>query len=138
MNGLLVFSLVSLSLGAGLVGDAHAAEIPEALAARALAGEAGGQGMAELVAHAHALRNRGHLGGVYGIRRATGREEQARALVAWRRAHAEPSTVGKADHWLSDFDLKHSRPALIAWRHRAIYKIKVGETTFYQLKAKNG
>src|SRR3990167_5403228 len=102
---------------------------------KALAGEAGGQSDAELLAHCHAIRNRitkyGDLRGVYGLRAPVSVKSINRARIAWNRAKTMPSSVGLCDHWLSMYDLKHSRPALIAWRHKAVYSVKVGMTTFY-------
>lgn len=109
-------------------------EYTEANIVCALAGEAGGQGDAELLAHAFAIRNRGHLKGVYGLRAHPDAFAIKRARIAWNKAKTMPSSVGLCDHWLSDYDLKHSRPALIAWRHSAVYSVKVGSTRFYKLK----
>ncbi len=109
-------------------------EWTEANVIKALAGEAGGQGEAELLAHAHAIRNRGDLKGVYGLRAHPDALALKRARNAWNEAKTRPSSVSLCDHWLSDYDLKHSRPSLIAWRHKAVYSVKVGSTTFYRLK----
>lgn len=106
-------------------------------AIHALIGEAGGQGEDELQAHACALRNRGSLRGVYGVHadiRNRGQKARHRAVIAWNRACGGLDTVNGATHWLSDYDLAHSRPALIAWRHKAVYRVKVGSTWFYRLK----
>lgn len=106
-------------------------------AIHALIGEAGGQEEAELQAHACALKNRGTLRGVYGLKadiRNRGVSARKRAVIAWNRALNGLDTVNGATHWLSDYDLAHSREALIAWRHRAVYSVRVGETTFYRLK----
>ena len=130
---LLIAILIALLLQG--CSPAMAAEIPftEANIIKALAGEAGGQGMDEIIAHAHAIKNRGHLGGVYGIRRVSSQKALERARNGWNRACGEPDRLHGSDHWLSDYDLKHSRPSLIAWRHKAVYSVKVGSTRFYKL-----
>lgn len=115
----------------------YAAELPglpESLVIKALAGEAGGQSEAELIAHAHAIANRGHLKGVYGLRAKVSATALKRAKLAYAKSRLVPDTVNGADHWLSDYDLRHSMASLIAWRHKAVYRVKVGSTTFYRLK----
>lgn len=44
------------------------AEVPTNLAIRAIIGEAGGEGFIGMKAVAEAIRNRGHLKGVYGLK----------------------------------------------------------------------
>lgn len=105
----------------------------EANIIKALAGEAGGQSMDELVAHAHAIRNRGSLEGVYGFKAKVTPTALKRAKKAYAMSRLTPDSVNGADHWLSDYDLSHSRPSLIAWRHKAVYKVKIGSTTFYKM-----
>lgn len=118
----------------------HTAEpATEANIIHALAGEAGGQGEAELIAHAHAIRNRtalyGDMRGIYGLRAKVSPQAYKRAERAYKASLLTPDTVNGADHWLSEYDLKHSRPSLIAWRHKAVYSVKVGQTTFYKMRA---
>lgn len=63
-----------------------AAPIPEALAVKAIIGEAANQGYQGMFAVAHAIRNRGTLSGVYGLN-AKRKEPQwvhEMALKAWR------------------------------------------------------
>lgn len=105
----------------------------EANIVKALAGEAGGQGEAELIAHSHAIHNRGSLTGVYGFRAKVSPESLKRAKKAYLASRLIPDSVNGADHWLSVYDLKHSRESLIAWRHKAVCKVLVGETWFYKL-----
>lgn len=109
-------------------------EFNEANIIKALAGEAGGQSEAELIAHAHAIRNRGHLGGVYGFKAKVTPTALKMAKKAYAKSRLMADTVRGCDHWLSVYDLKHSRESLIAWRHKAVYKVLVGETWFYKLK----
>ena len=99
---------------------------------KALAGEAGGQGEAELEAHAHAIANRGHLGGVYGYKRPTSQSTLERARNAWNRALKEPDPVHGADHWLSDYDLTHCKPSRTAFRFKMRETAYIGQTHFYK------
>ncbi len=119
----------------GMIGGHEAyAHIPDSLAIKALAGEAGGQSSLELLAHAFALRNRDSLEGVYGLRANTSKLATYRARIAWNRAKSGLDITHGSTHWLSDYDLAHSRPALIAWRKKALSQIKIGDTTFYRMR----
>lgn len=130
----LLFAVLLVSMLGGCAPAHSEPAFIEANIIKALAGEAGGQGMDEIIAHAHAIRNRKRLEGVYGFKASVDQKTLSRARNAWNRAKTMPSSVGLCDHWLSDYDLAHSRPALIAWRHKAVYSVKVGSTTFYKLK----
>lgn len=115
---------------------AHASEFTSDNCIKALMGEAIGQSEAELFAHAHALRNRGTLVGVYGLnnwQKHNTPENWQRASRAWYTSEIERDTTNGCTHWLSDYDLIHSRPKLIAWRFKAVYSVKIGQTTFYRL-----
>lgn len=117
----------------------HTAEpATEANIIHALAGEAGGQGETELIAHAHAIRNRtalyGDMRGIYGLRAKVSPTTLKRAKNAYIKSRLIPDTVNGCQFWLSEYDLKHSRPSLIAWRKKAVYSVKVGQTVFYRLK----
>ena len=104
----------------------------EANIIKALAGEAGGQGMDEIEAHAHAINNRGHLGGVYGIRRPAGVRGLERARIGLKRSITRPDSTHGATHWLSDYDLRHSKPRLTAFRFKMVETAYIGETHFYK------
>ena len=141
LNKALVAVIACLMLGGCAPALAYSKEVPGFpvdMAIKSLAGEAGGQSMPEIIAHAHAIRNRvaknGSFNGIYGLRAKVTPEALKRAKKGYLASLNTPSTVGLCDHWLSDYDLKHSRPALIAWRYKAVYSVKVGETTFYRLK----
>lgn len=101
---------------------------------KAVAGEAGGQGIDEIIAHCQAIANRGSLEGVYGYRAKVSVASLKRANAGLLASKSSPDLVNGADHWLSDYDLEHSRESLIAWRHKAVYSVKVGSTRFYRLK----
>lgn len=128
---------------------------PEDRAIRAILGEARGEGYEAMYAHACAIRNRGTLSGVYGLRvvrwvdgvlvvdRGPDRpveEIPARLLQqatrAWYDSGNAPDELDPthgATHWLSDYDMKHCT----AWRHwiGAFRKTaRIGSTTFYKKK----
>ena len=50
---------------------------------------------------------------------------------AWAES-AERDTVGGADHWLSDWDLKHAKKALIKFRFKMKETAYIGTTHFYK------
>lgn len=81
---------------------AQAAEINEALAVRAIIGEASNQGFDGMTAVAEAIRNRGTLRGVYGVRaKHVDLEPQwvwSRAREAWERSKSTNFVKG-ADMW---------------------------------------
>lgn len=124
------------------VGSAAAA-IPERKAVLALVGEAGGQSYVELKAHAFALRNRGTLRGVYGLRAPHIKRERPstfdRARRAWYAAlSGKHDPVGGRTEWRSDHDLRK------LWRQgktttsQGLYDpIKIGDTTFFRLSSNN-
>lgn len=133
----LIVAGVVMFFGLLFSSNAHAS-VPESDIIHALAGEAGGQGEAEIIAHAHAIGHRiarfGDMRGIYGLGAKVTPNALKRAKKAYLKSKHIPDTVNHCDHWLSDYDLKHSRESLIAWRHKAVYSVKVGNTTFYKLK----
>lgn len=111
---------------------AHA--MTEAQIVHAVLGEARGCSAFEQEAIARATLNRGHLGGVYGYKADisnVGAKTRQIALKATRNAYYRDITGG-ADHWLSEWDLKHCRPSLIAWRHKMKITLKTKNFTFYK------
>lgn len=89
-----------------LIGCAQAEQITEEKAVHCILGEAQGEGYASLLAHAEAIRNRGHLKGVYGCRADISKDMPylkakgilAQAKQAWKES-AHTNTVKGADHW---------------------------------------
>lgn len=81
---------------------AHASEIPESLAVRAIIGEASGEGLEGMRCVASAIRNRGSLKGVYGLH---AKHVDSQPKWVWkmaRRAWKESATQDfacKATHW---------------------------------------
>ena len=76
--------------------------IKDDLAVRAIVGEAANQGKQGMLAVACALRNRGHLGGVYGVKNPVADKQPAwvwkQAQEAWKLSKTKDITGG-ADHW---------------------------------------
>lgn len=122
------------------VAQAFVGEIPEDLAVKALIGEAGGQGKAELYAHACALLNRGTLQGVYGLHAThtpnPSDEQVARVTDAWHLAQVSGNDVtGGRTEWRSDYDLKVMARKGQTPKGQGLYDpLKIGQTTFYRLK----
>ena len=112
---------------------AQAAEIPQDKAVNAILGEALHDDDSMLVM-AHALRNRGHLGGVYGARviRPYSDKLRAKALKAWKMSLSGDDPTRGADHWLSDYDLKHCRPERMAWRFKMVETLHQGQTHYFK------
>jgi hypothetical protein len=113
---------------------AWASEISSSMAVKAVLGEAGGLSAYEQGAICHAIRNRGHLRGVYGLRSTTPRTELERTtgLKTWVFSGLGEDYTKGATHWLSKWDLEHCRPSLIAWRNSMDITLKTKHFTFYK------
>lgn len=128
-----VFS--SLLLLAVLWGSPAYAEIEASKAVHAILGEAG-PSYAERRAIAFALRNRGHLGGVYGYSKAPSAVDWQNGSRAWHEAlSGNLDPVRGATHWLSDWDLKHAKPRLTKFRFKMTETAYIGTTHFYKERA---
>lgn len=118
-----------------LTADRQNITIPEHLAIRAILGEARGSGYIGMYAIACAIRNRGHLRGVYGVKTdlsdVDGRLWQI-ASKAWHMSEDGGDVVHGADHWLSDYDLANCKPALMAWRFKMVETTYIGGHHFYR------
>ena len=94
--GVLAILLIALPV------NATAAEIDSRLAVRAIVGEAANQGERGMLAVAGAIRNRGTLRGVYGVKNPIADRQPAwvwaRAEKAWRESATNDVTHG-ATHW---------------------------------------
>jgi hypothetical protein len=105
INFLLILALAVIVLAVLFVGIAKA-EITEDQAVHCILGEARGEGYESMLAHAEAIRNRGHLGGVYGCRADFSKEMpylQTKGIIsqakkAWKES-VHTKTVKNADHW---------------------------------------
>jgi len=131
---LLVFILVVvMTCFDGCSRIAHAGPIPDNLAVKAVYNEAL-HDTRSLDAMCHALRNRKSLVGVYGLRvkRPIPPKEYAKTLKTWQRSLSTPDVTKGATHWLSDYDLKHCRPAMMAWRFKMVETLYCGKTHFYR------
>lgn len=104
------------------------AEIPEETIIRAIVGEAANQGRIGMLAVAEAIRNRGHLSGVYGVHRDLSKEPKKIFEIArqvWKES-ATTNLVKGADHWEStDFP----RPE---WSKNMIATVTIGKHVFYR------
>ena len=134
---IIVFIVLSGMMASG---TAHAYEYahPEnTLYIKAIVGEALPD-YASMYAIACAIRNRGHLRGVYGVHakhlKTASDELFLKAETAWFASGLKDSedVVKGATHWLSDYDLKHSKPALIAFRFKMKETAYIGQTHFYR------
>ena len=106
--------------------------LPDSKVIPAILGEAG-QSYAERLAIACAIRSRGTLHGVFGHLKAPSEAQWQNGSKAWHEALETPTDPVKgATHWLSDWDLKHCRPSLIAWRKKMIETAYIGHTHFYK------
>lgn len=101
-------------------------------AIHAIVNEAG-PSYAEMRAVAWAIANRGTFKGVYGLRHPLESSETTleRAQRAWYEV-ADDNHGG--DHWLSDYDLKHCKPRLTAFRFKMQEVGYAGTTHFYKSK----
>lgn len=107
----------------------HANTIDDVRAVRAIVGEAAGEPYIGKVALAEAIRNRGHLGGVYGYKRTDFIAKQPKkvfedALKAWEKSKTT-NLVNGADHWES---IDFPRPW---WAAGAIETARIGKHVFY-------
>lgn len=115
---------------------AHAEQIPSALAERAILGEAlpNYEAMHDI---ASAIRNRGTLKGVYGVRSKNwdkaGPKLRTLASKAWASS-ATLDSVNGANHWLSQYDLEHCKPSLTAFRFSMVETVHRNKTHFYKSK----
>lgn len=105
------------------------AEIPMDLAIRAIVGEAANQGETGMIAVAEAIRNRGHLRGVYGLKRDLTKEPAwvfQRAEKAWQLS-AGTNLVNGADHW--ENVKAFGKPK---WADSMIITATIGDHVFYK------
>lgn len=95
-----LFILIMFFAVNGGCGTAYGAEITDEQAVRCIMGEARGEGYDGMLAHAEAIRNRGHLKGVYGCKAKFSEPEYvwAKARKAWKESE-HTATVKGADHW---------------------------------------
>lgn len=112
-----------------------AAEIPNDLAVRAVLGEARGDGYDGMSAVAHAIRNRGHLRGVYGKDAAMPDLTPGMwqlASKAWFESEDGADPTRGADHWFSEADLVKLERTRPKWFLRLEPVVKIGGNTFYK------
>lgn len=112
------------------------AEIPPDLAARAIVGEASGEGYISMLAHAHALRNRGTLHGVHGYFASHIVDEKRstwkKAYKAWRESKNTPDPTHGASCWFSKEDLMELERKKPEWFMKLRKTVKIGSVTFFR------
>jgi len=122
----LTFTILFLFL---TLANAYGYEIDRALAIKAIIGEAENQGLVGMTAVGEAIRNRGHLKGVYGVK--SKRVNKApkwvykQAEKAWDDS-ANTNLVKGADHWEST-DFKQP-----SWSINMKETAKIGKHRFYR------
>lgn len=114
------------------------AEVPSNLAVRAIVGEAAGEGFYAMSAHAHAIRNRGTLDGVYGLNATHSKNEPEwvwkQARMAWGLSSKTIDPTRGASYWFSEDDLKLLNRKRPKWFLSLEPTVKIGSTTFYKKK----
>ena len=117
-----------------IAGNAFAAEIPADMAVKAIMGEASNQGFQGMVAVGEALRNRGTLKGVYGLKAKHIYKEPAWVWNQARRAWEVSKTsnlVKRADHW--ENTKAFGTPY---WANGMVKTITIGSHSFYRRASK--
>jgi hypothetical protein len=102
-----------------------AAEVPQALAIRAIVGEAENQGFEGLLAVAEAIRTRGSLKGVYGAKRDISKAPKSvikEAERAWE-VSKDTTTAKGADVWGTESDVRKFRKTRWFKSYRQVAKI---------------
>lgn len=113
------------------------AAVSEEAAVHAIMGEARGEPFDGKLALAEALRNRGHLGGVYGLKVPYSELAKEKPEV-WRdarRAWASSATshvTGGGNHWFSDDDLKKLEAKPPKWFRGLKRTVKIHGHTFFR------
>jgi hypothetical protein len=121
--------LTSLIAGAFVPNPAHAAEVPESLAIKAIVGEASGEGYRGMLAVAGAIRNRGSLQRIYGINAPHVRNEPkwvwSLARRAWAESRYRDLSCGGTDWESTDFPVPY-------WAKGMIVTARIGKHIFYK------
>ena len=130
---ILVFTVTLWVIASTLVyGD----EINETQAVRAIIGEASGEGLQGMTAVAEAIRNRGHLRGVYG---STARHVDTEPRWVWELAREAwvnsrvTNLVKGADHW--ENTKAFGEPY---WAKSMVKTAQVGSHSFYKERGIGG
>jgi len=129
MKSLIIGYIVLLILLIAIPLCFAAEAIPDDLAIRAIIGEASSEGYPGMIAVACAIRNRGHLRGVYGLKaKHVDNEPQwvwDMARQAWRESTSTDIVRG-ATHWEN---LAFGAPY---WAKSMEMTVKIGVHTFYK------
>ena len=123
MRSLITLCLLLLAL------RLQASAIPDSLAVRSIVGEAAGESYAAKVGIAAAIRNRGSLKGVYGLKSPMVDKQPAWVWRDARRAWSESATNDPTDgasFWEST-DFKTPK-----WAAKMHKTVQIGKTIFYK------
>lgn len=109
------------------IGLAHADKIPEDVAVQCILGEARGESKLGMIAVAEAIRNRGHLKGVYGCDSKFKVKKSTRSLakLAWR-VSKNTNVVKLGDHWHSTDE------PIVWWEKYGELTVIIGKHKFYK------
>lgn len=118
-----------------LSSQAHAATVPRERAINAIIGEAEGESYQGKLGIAAAIRNRGHLRGVYGERaprvvgKLYGRDTRRDAIKAWEESETVDPTHG-ATGWGNDKDVREFEKH--KWWRKCVITARIGNHVFYK------
>jgi len=129
---LILFVIAVLAWIIVLDRPAHSGQISEPQAVRAIVGEASNQGFDGMLAVACAIRNRGTLDGVYGVKSdriyKESKEIVRLARLAWQQSESVDVT-DKATHW------ENVNAFGVPWWSKSMVVTKVvKDHTFYRVK----
>ena len=138
MRCLILLNLIWLGLMLLFASQAHAESVIGDLPIRAILGEAL-HDQQSMNIMAHAIKNRvakyGSFKGIYGAKVSMGEFDQKtrqKASDAWEMAFKTEDMTKGATHWLSDYDLKHCKKSLTAFRFRMTETLYQGQTHYYK------
>lgn len=130
--------MLTMLLMLGLCAGAWAEPVTDARLVHAIVAEALHDDES-LLYMACAMHNRflikGDLRGVYGDKADIGQIDPKlwqKASKAYSMALSEPDVTHGATHWLSDYDLTHCKPSLMAWRFKMVETAYQGQTHYYR------
>lgn len=137
MRYLIILNLIWLGLML-MFGEARAESAYGNLPVRAILGEAL-HDQESMNVMAHAIKNRvakyGSFKGIYGVNVALDdfdAKTRQRASNAWQMAFKTVDKTKGATHWLSDYDIKHCKKSLTAFRFKMTETLYQGQTHYYK------
>lgn len=137
MRYLIILNLIWISLMVLFMSEAKAESSYGDLPVRAILGEAL-HDQESMNVMAHAIKNRvtkyGSFKGIYGVKVAFDFDTKTRqrASNAWQMAFKTVDKTKGATHWLSDYDIKHCKKSLTAFRFKMTETLYQGQTHYYK------